>query len=63
MLLMFAACEIRQCVSMIIVDDLEDEMIENFLYTLVETASGLHPNMELHPRGGEIVIVDNDGEY
>ena len=62
MILMFAACEIRQCVSMIIVDDLEDEMIENILYTL-ERGPGLNPKIELDPVEGEIEILDNDGEY
>lgn len=45
-------------------DDTEYEPNEFFFYTLQETL-GLHPNIELAPVNGEIVIIDNDlnGQY
>ena len=61
MVLMFGECERRKCVIVTIVDDFEDELDENFFYHLEETPNGLHPNIELKPVDGEIVIVDNDG--
>ena len=62
MLLPFAACEIQQCVNVTIVDDFEDEPNENFFYTL-EMSPGLNPKIELDKTLGEIVIIDNDGQY
>ena len=62
MVLMFGECERRKCVTVTIVDDFEDEPDENFSYHLVETPNGLHPNIELKPFYGEIVIEDNDGK-
>ena len=61
MVLMFGECERRKCVNVTIVDDFEDELDENFFYHLEETPNGLHPNIELNPVDGEIVIEDNDG--
>lgn len=58
--LMFAACETRQCVTVTIVDDSEDELYENLFYTLEEFPS-LNPNIELNPVEVEIVIIDDDG--
>ena len=58
--LMFAACETRRCVNVTIVDDFDVEPEENFFYTL-ERTPGLHPNIDLDPDLGEIMIVDNDG--
>ena len=60
MTLMFAACETRRCVNVTIVDDFEDEQTEHFFYTL-ERTPGLHPNIELGPKKGNIKIVDDDG--
>ena len=62
MVLMFGECERRKCVNVTIVDEFEDEPDENFSYHLVETPNGLHPNIELKPVDGEIVIEDNDGK-
>ena len=61
MVLMFGECERRKCVNVTIVDDFENEPDENFFYILEETPNGLHPNIELDPVDGEIVIEDNDG--
>ena len=58
--LMFAACETRRCVDVTIVDDFVDERDENFFYTL-ERTPGLHPNIDLDPTLGEIVIEDDEG--
>ena len=62
MVLMFGECERRKCVNVTIVDDFEDELDENFFYHLEETPNGLHPNIQLKPVDGEIVIEDNDGK-
>ena len=43
-----------------IVSDFVDEEDENFFYTL-ERTPGLHPNIDLDPVDGEVVIVDDDG--
>ena len=63
MILMFGECETRKCVNVTIVDDFEIESDENFFYHLEETPAGLHPNIDLRPVDGEIVIEDNDGKY
>ena len=59
--LTFAECETRRCVDVIIVNDLVDEPEENFFYTLEERTPGLHPNIDVDPTLGEIVIEDDDG--
>ena len=61
MLLVFAACETRKCAIVTIVDDLEEELNENFLYTL-EGAPGLNFDIRLNPVEGEVMILDNDGK-
>ena len=43
-----------------IVDDFVYEPEENFFYTL-ERTPGLHPNIDLDPILGEIVIEDDEG--
>ena len=58
---MFEACERLQCVNVTIKDDDEDEPKENFFFTLQETPAGLHPNIDLDPTDGEVLICDNDG--
>ena len=54
--LMFAACEIRRCVNVSIVNDFAGEPEESFFYKLRRTP-GLHPRITLDPVDGEIVIV------
>ena len=61
-ILVFATCGRQQCVNVTIVDDLEVEMNENFLYTL-ERAPGLNFEIKLNPVEGEILIVDNDCKW
>ena len=59
--LMFGACEIRNCVTITIRDDEVDELnTEFFTYHLRRTTS-LDPRIELDPVDGRIEIVDNDG--
>ena len=62
MLVMFGACEKRQCVNVTIVDDFEDELNEIFIYTL-EGGPGVTSDIRLNPSAGVIEIVDNDGQY
>ena len=60
-ILMFEACETRKCVNVTITDDGVDELNEFFPYHLRRTTS-LDPRITLDPVGGQIEIVDNDGE-
>ena len=53
--LMFAACEIRRCVNVSIVNDFAGEPDESFFYKLRRTPD-LHPRIILDPVNGEIVI-------
>ena len=59
-ILSFAACEIRRCVNVTIVDDFVDEPVEVFDYKLERTIS-LDPRIFLDPVDGQIFITDNDG--
>ena len=59
---MFSECQRRKCVNVTIVDDSKNEPNKNFIYHLEETPVGLHPNIDLRPVDGEIVIEDNDGK-
>ena len=59
-ILEFDECDIRQCVEIIIVDDLILEMEETLSFTLTRTED-LHPNITLNPTHGDIIIQDNDG--
>ena len=59
-ILSFAACETRRCVNVTIVDDLVDEPIERFAYTL-ERTPGLDMRIRLDPVDGVVQINDNDG--
>ena len=61
MALMFGTCQTKQCVTVTIVDDFEDEPDENFFYTLTRPPGGLDPRITLNPTLGEILIRDNDG--
>ena len=58
--LSFAACETRRCVNVTIVDDLVDEPLESFDYTL-ERTPGLDMRIRLDPVAGVVQINDNDG--
>ena len=58
--LSFATCETRRCMNVTIVDDLVDEPLEFFNYTL-ERTSGLEMRISLDPIDGLISITDNDG--
>ena len=61
-ILMFDTCETRKCVNVTITEDLVDEPLEFFTYTLTGTPS-LDPRIELNPIDGRVEIIDNDGEY
>ena len=58
--LIFAACEIQQCVAVTIVDDVVDEPDEVFHVSL-ERTPGMDSRITLHPTEGKIEIHDNDG--
>ena len=57
-ILSFPACDTRQCVDMIIVNDLMDEPEEGFGVTLERTPH-LDSRIMLHPVNGEIFIKDD----
>lgn len=60
--LQFDACETRKCVAVMIVDDFYDEQNEQFYYTLERTPY-LHPNIQLDPVNGLLVIFDDDSKW
>ena len=57
--LMFAACEKRRCVNVVIVEDIIVESIETFGITLERTPD-LDSNITLTPVAEQIEIIDND---
>ena len=59
-ILMFAACDTRQCVDVSIVDDETLELTETFIVTLDRTPA-LGNRIALKPVDGVIDILDNDG--
>ena len=59
--LMFAVCETRKCVAIAVTDDQADEPDEAINIHLGRTAD-LHPQIDLSPVDGEILVVDDDGE-
>ena len=61
-ILSFAKCENRSCVSVTIVDDMVNEPIEFFDYTL-ERTPGLDMRITLTPTDGRVQIDDDDGKY
>ena len=61
MTLMFDTCDPKQCVTVTIVDDFEDELDEDFFYTLTRPPGGLDSRITLNPTLGEVLIRDNDG--
>jgi hypothetical protein len=58
-ILMFDIGETRKCVNVTIIEDLVDEPLESFTYTLTRTPS-LDPRIELDPTNGTVEIIDND---
>ena len=59
-LLSFAACQIRSCVNVSIINDIVLENVESFDVTLDRT-TGLDSRIALEPVDGVIEITDNDG--
>ena len=59
--LSFAACETRQCVNIIIVDDSVEEQVEEFDVTLEKTI-GLNSRISLGPVDARVLIHDDDGK-
>jgi hypothetical protein len=58
-ILMFAACDTRQCVNVPIADDETLELTETFTVTLDRTPT-LDTRITLNPVDGDIKILDND---
>ena len=58
--IIFAACEIQQCVAVTIVDDVVDEPDEVF-HASLERTPGMDSRITLDPTEGKIEIRDNDG--
>ena len=59
-ILSFPSCETRQCVNITIVNDLVNELIEEFNVTLERTI-GLDRRISLQPVDARI-IIDNDSK-
>ena len=60
-ILMFGTCQTKQCLNVTIVDDFEDELDEDFFYTLTRPPGGLDSRITLSPTLGEILIRNDDG--
>ena len=60
--LMFAACERKNCVNLYITNDIILEKDESFDLT-VEKTSDLESRITLDPVNGVVEIIDNDGRY
>ena len=58
-ILSFDACQSRSCINVTIVDDLVDEPLEYFNFTLERTPD-LDTRISLD---GQMAIIDNDGKY
>ena len=61
-ILMFAACQRRQCVNIMIEDDGVPEQVESFFVTLLSTPN-LDGRITLEPVDGEIEITDANSMY
>ena len=61
-LLSFAACQIRSCVNVSIINDIVLENVDSFDVTLERTL-GLDSRITLNPVDGVIEITDNDGTH
>ena len=59
-ILMFAACDTRQCVDVPIVADETLELTETFIVTLHRTPA-LENRITVNPVDGNIDILNNDG--
>ena len=59
---MFAACQMRSCVDVSIVDDVVQENVESFNISMKRTPD-LDSRIVLHPANGVVKITDNDGRY
>ena len=59
---MFAACEMRSCVSVSIVDD-EILRHDKLLDLTLERTSDLDNGITLDPVNGVVKIIDDDGMY
>ena len=59
--LSFDACQNRSCINVTIVDDMVDEPLEYFDFTLEKTPD-LDTRISLNPVDGRIAIIDNDGK-
>ena len=59
--LIFAACEMRHCDNISIVDDVTLEMTESFSVTLERTPD-LSSRITLNPVDGKMNIFDDDNE-
>ena len=57
-ILSFDACHTRRCINVTIVDDLVDEPLEYFDFTLERTPD-LDTRISLNPVDGWIAIIDN----
>ena len=61
-ILSFDACQTRRCTDVTIMNDLVDEPLEYFDFTLERTPD-LDTRISLNPVDGRIAIIDNDGNY
>ena len=59
-ILLFASCQTRSCINVIIVDDSILELVESFDVTLERTAE-LDERISLLPVDEVVEIIDNDG--
>ena len=60
MIVTFGDCQNRSCINITIVDDMVNEPVESFTYTL-EMIPGSNSAICLEPVGGEVTIFDDDG--
>ena len=60
MIVTFGDCQNRSCINITIVDDMVNEPVESFTYTL-EMIPGSNSAICLEPVGGEVIIIDDDG--
>ena len=61
-ILIFAACEMRSCVDVFIMDDKTLGNIETIHLTL-ERTTGLDSRITLNPANGVVEVTDDDGKY
>ena len=60
MIVTFGDCQNRSCINITIVDDMVNEPVESFTYTL-EMIPVSNSAICLKPVGGEVIISDDDG--